>query len=106
MRLTKRYPGEPCMRSSIWVPVPEAGGAVTMKFEGRIPRGLAKLLVVVQMDQSRVTPEIDKKMGELAVAMMSGTPPRKDCSCYDDGVMPVLGDGCLEHDHRIRQNVT
>jgi hypothetical protein len=24
------------------------------------------------------------------------------CTCYDDGVMSVLGDGCPLHDHRIK----
>ncbi len=28
------------------------------------------------------------------------------CTCYDDGVMPVLGDGCPAHDHRVNRRNT
>ncbi len=71
--LSKQYPGSPCASIRLWVPLEQDGspGAAESvgsrsSYEGKLPRGLATLLLVYPLMPDGLSPEMDEQLMEIA----------------------------------------
>lgn len=74
--LSKKYPGFPCASIRLFVPPRVEGdalaptgakeGGAASSFDGKIPRGLATLLLVYPLCPEGLSPEMDAQLMEMA----------------------------------------
>ncbi len=69
LALPKRFPGEPVARADLWIPTEDGRDSVNIKFEGKIPRGLAKVLMIMAAIPGSVSPDVDAELSAVALKM-------------------------------------
>lgn len=72
-RVKKDWPGRPCVKASVFVPVEDSEDGLEVSIEGTVPKGLAMLLAVSGLTKEPMTPEMDLHLLDLAKRMILGT---------------------------------
>lgn len=72
-RVKKEWPGKPCVKASVFVPVEGYDDGLEVSIEGTLPKGIAMLLAVSGMAREPISPEMDAHLLDVAKRMMLGT---------------------------------
>lgn len=72
--ITKRFPGKPCMRSTVWMPHRDDPGkpgySFRMGFEGSVSLPVADLIVALQVNASKISPEMETQIKAMTAELM------------------------------------
>jgi hypothetical protein len=84
--ITKRFPGQHIMRSTIWYPAKDEPGKYSFKlgYEGSLHPEIAKAIVALQLHQRNVTPAMIKQLNAMTKALNPPSPKSDSASVHED----------------------